>query len=960
MQPFLETLAIHLIGSFGRELGGCSLILPNRRSGLFLQRHLATHAGQVMWAPRIYPVSDFIDELSLLKKPDPVELQFMLYDLYRDCVQQPDHFDDFYYWGEMMITDFDDLDKYRVDVDMIFRNIADLKELEAPLAGLDPEQIRLIRRFWSGFHAGSQTPEKEKFIAMWDLLPVLYHRLRETLGRQGLGTSGMQYREIADRIDTGGLEWREGNRVIVVGFNALNHCEERIFSWLRERGAMFFWDYDHRYVEDTTWEAGRFLRKNLKQFPEPMALETFRGLERKKDFRILDLPTDVLQAKTVHRILETEGDGLSGDCTDTAVVLCDEDLLMPVIMSLPSGYQEINVTMGFPMSHAPLFSFTDQLITLQQNVRKGREGPDQFYHRDVTSILAHPCMGRTEDDAIPQLLSEIAGRNMVFVNETLFKGELERKIFRRMEGGPGFIGYFRQIYQHLLDLQTDREDRMHRDLDREFIFQILVQLNKLESLVLSRPGLSSATLIRLFRKILAILRVPFEGEPLAGLQVMGILETRLLDFRHVILLSMNEEIMPRAHHGHSFIPYALRNAYLMPVREDMDAMYAYYFYRLIQRAEKVDLLFNSKSEGVRSGEMSRYLTQLMYEHNLRVIRPGLEVRAQETIPLTIGHTDTADAVLAQYLEGSESGKYLSPSAINTYLDCPLRFYLRYIAGIGEPEEVLEEVDAADFGTVVHESIHRLYSRILEEGNSTLDQEALLSLLDSGRPEKVLEEAFIAHHFRGDRHARIEGRNLITVRVMLKYLKKILETDTGIAPFRLVSTEGKYQRALEVRTGRGTSRIMLGGKIDRVDIVGRNLRVIDYKTGQAKLGFSNVAGLFDPDAPGRNGAALQVLFYAWIIAGKYPGERITPGIYIMRELYTRDFDPRLIMGTYSGAAPVEDFSALEEEFIIRLQAVLERMYDPAIPFSQTANETHCRYCDFTRLCSRYSEQGADGV
>ncbi|HDS07348.1 MAG TPA: PD-(D/E)XK nuclease family protein [Bacteroides sp.] len=960
MKPFLEILAIHLIRSFGRELGDCVLILPNRRSGLFLRHHLAAHTDQVMWVPRMYPVSDFIDRVSILEQPDPVELQFILYDLYAGMVEQPDSFDDFYYWGEMMTGDFDELDKYRVDADMIFRNIADLKELEDPAAGLEQEQVDLIRRFWGGFHEGSHTPEKEKFIHLWELLPRLYHGLRGTLKARGLGTPGMQYREIAERIDGGGLEWPEGERVVVAGFNALNSCEKRIFSWLRERGAAFFWDYDERYVKDASWEAGRFLRENLKHFPPQAVLEEFSNLEQDKEIRILELPTDVLQAKMVHQILETEGDGGRSDCTDTAVVLCDEELLIPLIMSLPPAFEEINVTMGYPMSHAPVFSFTDQLITLQNNIRKGKEGADLFYHRDVTSILAHPCMHLANDEAISGMLGKIAGRNMMYVSETLFTGELERKIFRRMGEGPGFIDYFRQIYQHLLDLQTDREDRMHRDLDREFIFQVLVHLNKLERLMLTRQDLSVNTLIRLFRKILASLRVPFEGEPLAGLQVMGILETRLLDFRHVILLSMNEEVMPRTRYGHSFIPYALRAAYGMPVREEMDAIYAYYFYRLIQRAGKVDLLFNSKTEGVRSGEMSRYLTQLKYERGIPVTRPGLELRAQVTRPLTIDHSDSVNGLLAAYLEGSEQGKYLSPSAVNTYLDCPLKFYLRYLRGIGGPEEVQEEVDAAGFGTVVHDSIHRLYQVFSGNGKGTIGAGDLLSLLNSDKPARILEEAFIAHHFRGDPKARIEGRNIITFRVMLKYLGKILETDRAIAPLQLVSSEKKYHRVLAIRAGGNDLRVLLGGKIDRVDRVSDALRVIDYKTGLAKQNFPHLEGLFDPESPSRNSAALQVLFYAWMVSGQHPGERITPGIYVMRELYADDFDPRLILGSHSAAASVDDFSVLEEEFVARLTTVLERIFSPGIPFHQTDNETHCRNCDFSRLCSRFPVQGAEGL
>ncbi|MFO7933911.1 MAG: PD-(D/E)XK nuclease family protein [Bacteroidales bacterium] len=953
MRPFLETLAVHLTESLGRDLANSCIILPNRRAGLFLQRHLANHSHEVIWTPRIEPISDLVDGLSSFQIADPLEIQFILYDLYLGCMERPESFDEFYFWGEMMLGDFDDLDKYLVDAEMVFKNVRDLRELEEPLAGLEESQFRLIRQFWAGFHEGGPTPEKEKFLALWNLLPVLYRRLKETLAKKGWGTQGMQYREIVERIGKDELDWEGGDPVIIVGFNALNNCEKRIFSWLQKRGAGFYWDYDARYVKDDTREAGRFLRENLKQFPESSRLESFDGLCRDKPIRILELPTDVLQAKMVHRILEVEGGAGNGDCTDTAVILCDEDLLMPVVMSLPPAFEEINVTMGYPMTHAPVYSFTDQLITLQDNIRISRKGRVHFYHRDVASILSHPCMRIPGSTPGHGLLREIAARNMMYVDESLFPGELEKMIFRKMGEGAELIGYFRQIYQQLLEMQTGREDRMHQDLDREFIFQVLIHLNKLETLIRSRPHLSGETLIRLFRKILVSMRVPFEGEPLSGLQVMGILETRLLDFRHVIFLSMNEEIMPRSHPGHSFIPYALRAGYGMPVREDMDAIYAYYFYRLMQRAEKVDLIFNSRSEGVRSGEMSRYLTQLKYERGISVIRPELEVRAREIPPLEIEHTKRAETALARYLEGSEEGKYLSPSAINTYIDCPLKFYLRYIAGIGEQDEVKEEVDAAGFGTVVHESICHLYTGIAREEKTMITARELESLLKSPEPRKILEQSFLEHHFKGDRHARIEGRNIIIFRVMLKYLHKILETDLHRAPFEMVSAERYYKRSLGVVSGGSNRSILLGGKIDRVDRTDGRLRVIDYKTGNTSQRFSGVESLFDAGSGNRNGAAMQVLFYAWLVSAQHPGERIRPGLYVMRELYEEDFDPGLRMKSSSGYVSVDSFGSLEEEFIFHLEKVLAEIFDPGIPFSRTENEDLCRNCDFAGICSRIS-------
>jgi len=660
MQPILESLAIHLIRTSGSNLGDTRIILPNRRAGLFLQRHLSFHSKKVDWTPRIFSINDFINEISLLKICDPVELLFGLYDIYQDCVDNPEPFDEFYFWGEIMLRDFDELDKYLVDAEMLFSNIIDLKELEEPMAGLESEQIEFIRQFWEGFHEGDSTQEKEQFLEVWKRLPLLYNRLRESLETRGEGYQGMQYREIAERIARGEMEDTCECRTIIAGFNALNGCEKQIFSWQKNMGAEFYWDYDHQYTDDPSSEAGRFLRENLKLFPPRISIEEFRGLDEEKQIRIFELPTDVLQAKTVHRILDQQDPVSVRDCTDTALVLCDEELLMPVIMSLPETIEEINVTMGYPMKNTPVYSFIDSLLRMQHNSRQSSEGVQQFYHKDVTSILLHPYLRSMEGSSGQSLLDKMNRSNLIRLDEQHFKGELEQKIFRRMEGALELLDYFREIFLHILENISNQKDKMHQELDREFIFQLLIHLNKLENIIASRPAITTAILERLFRKMLSVLRVPFEGEPLTGLQVMGILETRMLDFKHVILLSMNEEVMPASHTGQSYIPYALRIAFRMAAREDMDAIYAYYFNRLLQRAEKIDLLYNSGSEGVRTGEMSRYLYQLIYGRGIPVTRPGMEVMAREIPSLVVPHSTEIDRKLQKYLLSNEDEKYLSP------------------------------------------------------------------------------------------------------------------------------------------------------------------------------------------------------------------------------------------------------------------------------------------------------------
>jgi hypothetical protein len=634
-------------------------------------------------------------------------------------------------------------------------------------------------------------------------------------------------------------------------------------------------------------------------------------------------------------------------------VLCDEELLMPVVMSLPESVEEINVTMGYPMKNTPVYSFVDLLLRLQHNIRISREGAEQFYYKDVTAILVHPYMRIMDGDSGQSLLDEITRSNLIVVDRQFFTGVLEQKIFRHVDGAASLLGYLREIFRQILENLSFQEEKMHQELDREFIFQLLILLNKLETMIASRPNITTGILERLFWKMLSVLRVPFEGEPLSGLQVMGILETRLLDFRHVILLSMNEEVMPASQAVQSYIPYTLRIAFGMPAREDMDAIYAYYFNRLLQRADKIDLLFNSGSEGVRTGEMSRYLYQLIYDRGILVTRPGMEVMAREKPSLVISHAPETDRKLEKYtLQGGDE-KYLSPSAINTYIDCSLKFYLRYLAGIGEPDEVKEEIDPAGFGTVVHESIRQLYREIADANLGMITGAELEKMIRSKHPEQVLKKVFSDVLFKGRKKASLEGRNIIIFRVMLRYLEKIIQTDLKTTPFTLVSVEDTYRRSLKIGVGDRNIEVRMGGKIDRVDRVGETLRVIDYKTGEARQGFTSLDSLFDSSLGNRNGAAFQTLFYAWLVSAKHPGEQIMPGLYVMKALYGEEFDPALTLGSYRQRTRINSFAELEEEYISLLKGVLVTMFDPGIPFIQTGQDLKCRFCDFAGICNRRS-------
>ena len=949
MKPFLESVADYIIGTFGTGMGELCVVFPNKRSGLFFKKFLSEKAVRTTWAPEITTINDFMCGLSHLAVADPLEVTFELYDIYKSIVPEPEPFDEFYIRGELMINDFDDIDKYLVDAGQLFSNITDLKEIDQLFGGLEEEQVKFIRLFWRNFHQGALTGEKKEFLTMWSFLPVLYNRLTSALVSRGIGYEGMIYRQVAENFPEDGIS-RIGNpKVIFAGFNALNRCEKVVFQHLRNSGkGLFFWDYDRQYVDEEYREAGKFIRENLSAFKAPVDLEDFQNMSRRKDIRIFDLPDDVLQAKMVTRLLgENERINFS-DHTDTAVVLCDEELLVPVLMSLPEAVKEVNITMGYPFKNTPAFSFIDQLLTMQMNLLHQEQAG--YYYKDVLGILNHPFVKSPDLSGDSGLANAIIGNNLIYIDEQDISGKLEKAIFRKVEKSEEFSGYLTGILEIILSGINSGEDDLRASLDREYLFRVLITLNRLDELIRGRKDLEVVTMIRMIKKILSGLRIPFSGEPLAGVQVMGILETRLLDFRNLILLSMNEEVMPRGQAGLSLIPYNLRAGYGMPSREDKDAIYATYFYRLIQRAERVDLIYNSNPEGVRSGEMSRYLYQLMFEYGLTPIRPSLNIRTFEEKAIVISKDPDMMEKLNRYRD-PQSQSYLSPSALNTFLDCSLKYYFRYVAGISEKEEVSESVEPAEFGTIIHGAIKTLYEEIKDPATGGIHSGSLQNLLKNGRPERVLRDVFQLVFFKGRKNSVLSGRNIIIFRVMLKYVLKVIEKDIEIAPVRLESLEKFYSRGISPGGLPGPVDVRIGGKIDRIDRCMDRLRVIDYKTGSASLSISSVEDLFDGSLRDRNRAGFQTCLYAWLVTEAFPGEPVMPGLYVMKQLFSQDFTPGFTIGKGREKSALVSFCDIEGPFISHLRNTLNGLFSEEVPFSQTENQDICRYCDYNRICNR---------
>jgi len=946
--PFLKTLAEALYKDYGDSIHEVCMVFPNRRAGLFFKKYLAAVAKQTLWSPQLFTINEFMLQLSDLQTADSVDLVFEVYEIYRKNTNQPESLDEFWNWGEMMLADFDDIDKYLVDASSLYSNIRDLKEIDSHF-DLTEEQKDTIRKFW-GFFAGNElSGQQESFLKIWNILHTVYTRLNKKLKENGLGYEGMIYRGIAENIKAGNYPDLPWKKVIVCGFNALNKAERELFRYLRNSGkGRFFWDYDTWYLNDGISEAGRFMRKNIAEFPPDTELEKFDNIHSRK-VSIYELPSDITQAKYLNTLLNKEKRSDLVNFNHTALILGDEDLLIPVLTSMPENVEDINITMGYPMSSTPVYSFVDKLLKMQKNSasHKGKR-KDKFYFRDVLSILNHQYLKLAYEEDVLEKIREINNKNLMYLDLSFFQeSKILKLIFRKVSETADLASYIREILLEVAGMISKEEQDLHNKLEREYIYHLLLRLNKLKGIFEGNESIVSIeTFSRVFRKVLKNLRIPFEGEPLAGLQIMGILESRLLDFSHVIFLSMNDGVMPKSHSSFSYIPHNLRFAYGMPTREDHDAIYAYYFFRLLQRTEHVSLFFNSRSDGLNSGEKSRYIYQVLYNSrfitNFKSI--GFNISGRDAVPINISKTPEIFKTLEKFSVNGK--KYLSPSALNNYISCSLKFYFNYVAGLRELDTVSEEIEADTFGNLLHEAMQLNYKNFEGEVIKPGDFEVLLS---PAHVKDTLDKAFRKEYYKSKDDTQEvvpEGRNIIIYEVLKRYMIRILQIDKEYSPFEIVSLEKEYSSMVALGEGSSRFEIRVGGKIDRIDKKEGVARIIDYKSGQADTKFNGLEKLFDKSFDKRNKPAFQTILYSWIFSKNSNESIINPGLYVTRKLFQPEFSPMVKMDK-------ENFNIHEflPEFESFLNQVLAEIMNSEVPFSQTEVLNNCEYCPYADICHR---------
>ncbi len=944
MNPFLKQVAEYLYTWHRDELSEYCLVFPGRRAGVFFTAYLNELIEKPILSPEIITINELISKLTDLQQADQVSLVLKLQEAYSRITGHQEPLDEFFFWGEILLADFDDIDKYLLNADDLFRNISDLKELENQFDYLTDEQKRAIEEFWGNLDKVPSSFNKEKFIGIWVKLAAIYHRFRDELMKERQAYSGMIYREVAEALSENKMAGLKAKKYVFIGFNALNNCEKMLFSKLdKQQRAMFFWDFADFYLKDGENEAGRFLRLNRIQFPSPKGFVP-ENPELRQKITLVSVPGNLTQAQAVNLPQVLRSFSLNNRFDNTAFVLADETLLIPVISSVGNNFREINITMGYPFMNTPVYGFISQLISLQKNIRRSSKS-SVFYYKPVVALLNHQFV---VDAEIKQFVSEIHRKNKVYIDSGELKlNSFVRKIFSSPESWTDVLDYFLDILKELSLKFNPAGDEQHK-LESEYLYQAYLAIQRLKDTLtdLHIPDFPVKIMFRLLDQGLRRITIPFEGEPLTGLQIMGLLETRCLDFENLVLFSANEGFLPRIAAGHSFVPYHLRKGFGMPTYEDRDAMYAYYFYRLIQRNKHTVIVYNSITEGISSSEKSRFLYQLLYDSDFVVEEVNLSFNFKGTTiePITVfASEEHIRKLISVYSE-----KKLSPSAINTYLDCKLKFYFKYLAGIKEKDELKEEIDAVLFGNLFHYAIEQLYRPF---DGKTVEEHALKLLrTDKRKIDETVREAVAVQYYqmKPDEASKLKltGQSILIASHIRDYIGQLLENDLKFTPFRILGLEKEYVEEFSVSSGDQMLKIRVGGIVDRLDQTTGGLRIVDYKTGRGlKLDFKEWSQLTDRNYPERRKEIFQTLIYSDILS-RTETLPILPTIYKLDNLFGEEFEPTVI---YQGEKLV--YQRIQQEFRESFSTVISEMFDPANMYDQVKDSQKCSYCPYNRICKR---------
>ena len=948
---FLRLVAGAYAHNEGASVGDKTFVFPNRRSLIFFQKYLGEEYGKLYGKPLLSPqmltISELFASISGLELADPIEVQYILYKNYirlkypeldQALAMERESFDEFLHWGNVMVSDFNDIDKYLIDASQLFTNIKDLKELDSDYSFLTESQRRAVEKFWSSFLNGGVSFKKESFSQLWNLMYDLYISFKSELEAANCGYEGMIYRKVAENP-----QMCSYSQLVFIGFNAPNKCERKLMKWLRESGrGDFYWDFYGPMVTDPLNKASMFISEAVKEFPSKYKIESEHQCAR---IFAVGVPSGVGQAFVAADILK----GIAGsNPIRSAVVLPDEKLLLPLLDSIPEEYGKVNVTMGYPISATPLTGFVNLVVQLQRSVKiKGNKC--SFYSRTLLELLKHNYIKEQASDEALKISDYIVKANLIYIPLDMeFVSKVESTLLKSLFAVPGdsaeMLDYITAILKEL--------DLFSSPLDKEFIYRYYLAILRLKNLNIP---MRKETCLKLLVQITSSIAVPFNGEPLAGLQVVGSLEVRALDFENIIILSVNEGTFPASSQSNSFIPYNLRVGFGLPTYELQDAIAAYHFYRSIYRAKNVWLLYDTRSDGLKSGEVSRFIKQLEYHYNIPIERSIVAtsvISSGDKVSIEVRKgPQVMQRMIDAYLK-EEGGKSLSASAINTYLNCPLQFYLNYVMGIREEEDVEESIEASTFGTIFHDTMEELYSKYVGELISD-------AIIDSIMKERQRLDEVIEAKFKKSRIAEIVGKNVIVKEVIRRCVMITLEEDKKYTPFHYIGGEETFYSRLRLSDGRS---VRFKAVIDRIDSTDNSLRVVDYKTGKVEKPSANTSidSYFERDKGKQYKAFVQLYLYAMVLdtlAGECGFLKLKSGKKV--NFVCSDDSSNIDMAVYPVTKLKKEPILLQhmtrenlDIYKAALTRCVEEIFNEDIPFMQAEEGNRsCSWCIFKQICRR---------
>lgn len=941
MNNFLKECAQAYYSRDKSKISRHLFVFPNRRALVFFKKHLSTTNQGTLISPGLTTISELFSDISDIVSADKLELILSLYKTYKKINSQHESFDEFYYWGDTLINDFDDIDKYLIDTKSIFKNINDLKELSGDFDFLNEDQRAAIESFWNIYLKTSPTDKNRvSFESIWSIMPNLYKEFKENLFLERRAYDGAIQREAIEILKSqhsNHKSFQNFDTVVFIGFNALTSCEKQLFKILKDDGkAEFCWDVEGDFLNDSENNSSFFMRdkseNNLKLFPQSIKLNS---VESKPEINIIGVPSEIAMASIASEILCKDLKG-SGDI-NTAVVLPDESLLLPILHTLPSTSETINITMGFPLAGNSISALLEGLIELQNS---------KFHHSKVLPLLRNQFLYRLSPQSATSLIEEIIDNNLIYCTENIFKKDsIFETIFRTVTSKDlSDEQNIELICRYLIDVLNKISEL--EEIEEFEMILIETYINLLQKLINLHLPVKKATFLRIFKKVESTTKVPFKGEPLSGLQVMGILETRALDFENIIILSANEGTFPATSSNISFIPANLRHGFGLPGIKHRDSLATYNFYRFITRAKRVYLIYDSRSEGVNAKEKSRFIRQLslLYKDklNLKLDEKLVTYKIDSTKngSISINKDESLQKLIFQKLF-SETSKPLSASSLNTFLDCKLKFYFKYILGINEESEVEESVSAALFGNIFHYVVDRIFKTYegKEVGHSILNE------LYKNREKiinPIIDEAFLKEF----KVKEIKGDRLIVKELVLRYVTELITYELTQEPFVYYKGEYSFNTEKPLVTGQGIN-YKLKAIIDRIDNCNGRIRIIDYKTGKESkyTDKETIQTFFTPNRPKKGNIWMQLYMYSYLYSLKAD---LKTNIIVSPYVLTNLFKAKMMSKehTYDEIKEIKSY----------IDNIIDDIANPSIPFSQVSVEKIedlCKYCEFKNICNRRS-------